>query len=303
MCAKVVGGPVLRSAREIDSVDRGMAVTGSAAIEWMDQLGYEIPDRTARFRAGGDAIRGRTFAVSRLWHDAPAVIRRAEQNSGGGAISIVVEGTIRVTQGATTIEIVKGEGFVDSLSSATTIEVDSAVGTIELRVNTSFAQRFGVAIVDRLQPLNPTLGTIPGLVTLANATLASHGQHRGSSWAFTRAALENLVAALMVEANEPPTDSILERALEEIRLSSADPAFSVTALAATQKMTSRWLQAAFAERGLTPRQAIRLERTRQARQLMEIHRDIPLDEVAQRAGFPSVRALREALRAIPETTR
>ncbi|AND17335.1 hypothetical protein [Rathayibacter tritici] len=66
------------------------------------------------------------------------------------------------------------------------------------------------------------------------------------TWAFTRAALENLIAAVLVEVNEPLSDSIVDRALEEIRRSCTNPSFDVTALAATQRMTPRWLQAAFA---------------------------------------------------------
>ncbi|MBF4462160.1 MULTISPECIES: helix-turn-helix domain-containing protein [unclassified Rathayibacter] len=118
------------------------------------------------------------------------------------------------------------------------------------------------------------------------------------TWAFTRASLENLVAPVLIETNEPTADSIADRALAEIRLSCRDPSFDVAALAASQRMTTRWLQAAFAERGLTPRQAIRLERTRIALQLVETHRPLAIDDVARRAGFPSSRALRDAFRAL-----
>ncbi|MBF4461353.1 MULTISPECIES: hypothetical protein [unclassified Rathayibacter] len=58
---------------------------------------------------------------------------------------------------------------------------------------------------------------------------------------------------------------------------------------------------AFAERGLTPRRAIRLERTRAAHGVLEADRGLTLDEVARRTGFPSARALRQALRTFGET--
>lgn len=289
---------MLRNSGEADSVDRRVAVQGEPAIQWMAGLGYDVTSDSPRMRAGGDVIRGRTFAVARLWHDASALTRRAVD--GGSAISLVVEGRIRVTRGATSLEVSKGEGFVDTLDGATTVEVENSVGSIELRVSESFSRRYGVSLAEGVHWLGPDLDSLPWLLTLANATLASRGERRDTTWSFTRAALENLVAAVLVEANEPPSDSIVDRALEEIRRSCTDPSFDVAALAGTQRMTPRWLQVAFAERALTPRQAIRLERTRVARQILETHRGLGIDEVARRAGFPSSRALRDAFRALGE---
>lgn len=114
-------------------------------------------------RAGGDVIRGRTFAVARLWHDASALTRRA--GGGGSAISLVVEGRIRVTRGATSIEVGKGEGFIDTLDGATTVEVENSVGSIELRVSESFSRRYGVSVADGLHWLGPDLDSLPWLLS------------------------------------------------------------------------------------------------------------------------------------------
>ncbi|PPG07867.1 hypothetical protein C5E02_12700 [Rathayibacter rathayi] len=97
-------------------------------------------------------------------------------------------------------------------------------------------------MADGLHWLGPELDSLPRLLTLAHATLASSGERRDTTWAFTRAALENLVAAALVEVNEPLSDSIVDRSLEDIRRSSSDPSFDVAALAATQLTTPRWLQ-------------------------------------------------------------
>lgn len=236
-------------------------------------------------RAGGDVIRGCTFAVARLWHDASTLTRRAR--GGGIAISLVIEGRIRARRGAASIEVGKGEGFIDTLDGATTVEVENSVGSIEVRLNDSFACRCRVSVAEGVRGLGPEPDSLPWLLTLANVTLASRAEHRNANWAFTRAALENLVAAVLVEANGPQADSIVDRALVEICRSCTDPAFDVRALAATQRRTPRWLQSAFAKRALTSRQAIRLERTRVARQLLETHRGLGSGEVARRAGFPS----------------
>ncbi|AJM78190.1 helix-turn-helix domain-containing protein [Rathayibacter toxicus] len=291
---------MLRSVGEGDSVDRGVALVGRAAAEWLAQLGYEVPSGTGYFRAGGDSIRGRSFALSRLWHEAPLLLRGANKLRGGGAVSVVVEGEMVVSHGTTRFTVKKGEGFIASLNSAITLEARGAVGTIELRVDGSFSRRFGVADINALQLLGPELEAMTGLISLANPTLASRGGRRRVTWSFTRTALENMVAALVAEARDAPADSLVERALEEIRLWSDDPAFDVVTLATTLKVTPRWLQMVFAEHGLTPRQAIRIERTRKARQTMKAHLGITLDEVARRTGFPSARALRDALKGFPE---
>lgn len=289
------GDRVLRRPGETDSIDRRVAVQGESAKRWLAALGYDVTSDSPRVRAGGDVIRSQSFAVGRLWHDASRLTRRG--GGGGSAISLVVEGRIRATRGTTTIEVGQGEAFLDALDGETCIEVEHSVGSIELRVNESFPQRYGVAPIEGLQALGADLASLPWLLSLANAMLASREDGGATTWPFTRTALENLVAAVMVEANEPPPTTITDRALAEIRRSCTDPTFDVAALAASQSITSRWLQAAFAARDLTPRQAIRRERLRTARCLLEAHPGIALDDAAGRAGFPSARALREALRA------
>jgi AraC-like DNA-binding protein len=114
-------------------------------------------------------------------------------------------------------------------------------------------------------------------------------------------AIEALVDALRVEwstSSEPlssPGDVLVEKALSLIHVGAADPELTVRGVADSLGVSRSYLTRLFRQRGLSPRSTLQRERLVLAQRVRARHPSISLAALARAAGYPSARALREAL--------
>lgn len=127
------------------------------------------------------------------------------------------------------------------------------------------------------------------------------------------AALRALVAAVHAEIRaksgprvprhpgEGDDESLYSRARIIIESEAARRDLTVDALARRLGVGRRRLERAFQRRGESPGDVLRAHRLRLARGLLSTERDRSLTEIADLSGFPSARALKDALAKHRET--
>lgn len=302
-------------ARRPQQPEGRLQLTGDAAFAWFLSRRW-TPSAPAGERVGVvvDELVTPLMTVRRIWHT-PVRLRRSEAASGPGPVAfdecfLQIEGDLDIT--AASGEARRLLPFSATLAAGGVIqEMSSAMPTARIEL---ISRRRSPSRDPRTRMLAVHRGPTTAWSVLASATNAVlNSPPRASAGAtpLIVRTLEHALAALVLETDDGervddasrPNADLHGRALAVIQRAAADPDFSVERLADALGVARRTLERAFSAHGTTARAALRSERVSIA-QVLSVRRPRPTDaEVARAAGFPSPRALREALRFSEELAR
>lgn len=250
-----------------------------------------------------------TVTVRRIWH-APMTLTRLREHSGVTAI-LQVDGEADSTLGGGRTErlrpfsslVFAGDALVGLMST-------SAVARMEvvLASSSSTASRSPVILAGHSGAPSAPWSMLASVI---NALAEAKAPVRRSSMPLIGRSCESLVAALRLELHsvaprarviEQPTRAgeVYADALEVIRRRAVDPAFGVGELADELGISRRHVGRVFSQWSSSPSAAIRQERIMLARASAAEAPDEAFAEIARRAGFPTARTLKAALRTTPD---
>ncbi|MDN4641617.1 helix-turn-helix domain-containing protein [Agreia sp. PsM10] len=144
------------------------------------------------------------------------------------------------------------------------------------------------------------------LASQITSTLNSDIEPSTDEFAYVKLSIEYTTIALLIGSNEQRSSlgssgerQLYQRAIHLISTQATDPQLTLDAIANELSISKSHLQRVFRRAGTTPLTFLRQRRATIARDLLAGRQVSMLDElnsIAHRAGFPSVRVMKDALR-------
>lgn len=279
---------------------------GEAASGWLAERGWHVEPIESPLRVVADELVTPDGVLRRVWHSGAAV--RSERTSADRFAPTRVR-LLLVLQGS--LNGIQPPGLMLArVDRPLAFETPTAAAWAEMLVGNAdhewMADGDGIH-VDRgtARPTAAWATLTSMLITLLN----SEEPTDEPVLALMRQATEHAAAALLVErrlsnsggggGDSSARERLVDQADALIREYATDPDFTVEALARRMNLSRRYVSKLLSETGDTPQRRIRRERLRVATRLLS-GRDpavaASIEEAARLSGFPSPRALREALR-------
>lgn len=291
-------------------IHRRLELKGEDAAAWFSARGWEVLSTGSNvLHLFADELVTNTVSVRRVWHS-PAMIGRHPLSRGSGsplthALLFQVNNQLQVTAGGGTSELRKFGTAVIPLFAPVRFQATRATARIEIEIGMPVDAEGPTLGV--LHAVHEPLQTWHVATSLVNAVLNSDVAVQDPSFASIRSSLESVALSVVAETHAAArpgrplrSDELYEDALRTIRDGSHEADFTVEELARRLLVSRRYLARVFAQRGNSPRTALREARVSHARRMLDLQGSkADLDQIAVIAGFSSPRALREALRASP----
>ena len=278
---------------------------GEAASAWLADRGWRAEPVESPLRVFADELVTPEGVLRRVWHSA-AVLRSVQTDSRG--FGFAQARLLLALQGP--LGSVRPPGLVlAAASQVLTFATTTGAAWAEMLVRNE--EHEWIADTDRVLiddgPEVPTVAWTT-LTSMIITLLNSEESIDEPVLSLMRQATEHAAAALLVERRlnrsggggaSSARDRLIDQAEAIIREYATDPEFTVEVLALRMNLSRRYLSKLLSARGDSPQQRIRKERLRVATRLLSGREPAvvaSIGEAARRSGFPSPRALREALR-------
>lgn len=290
------------------SVQRNVALTGSAAREWLDARGWASTD-TPELRVFGDVFDALEWSASRLWLGTGVHERKLSGPKGQVSATLVAEGVAQLEVDGHPGAFTKGGMLVLGTGSHARIDTSGGIALYEV---VSDGSRIGLPLLGlggTAGPFATSEDVWMSLSSLLNQVLGSTLSPSAPSVRAVGRSVDHLVLAALQSCEiassrgERSAVTLLSLAKSLIASHASAPGFSVMQLAEISNISRAHLYRLFADEDTTPLDHIRSVRAENARNLL-VHLvegdDLALMRVARASGFRSVAAMREALeRSVP----
>lgn len=296
--------PTVASPRRMGEVGHVYA-EGEAASVWLADRGWRVEPIESPLRVVADELLTPDGVLRRVWHSGAAL--RSEWTSADRFTPARVRLLLSL-QGS--LSGIQPPGLLlAAIDRPLAFETPTAAAWAEMTVGNAnhqwTADGTGIHVDRGTTPPTAAWTTLTSmLITLLNSEKPTDEP----VLALMRQATEHAAAALLVERRlsrsgaagaSTAKDRTVEHADALIREHATDPDFTVEALARRMNLSRRYVSKLLSETGDAPQRRIRLERLRVAMRLLSGHDPAvaaSIEEAARLSGFPSARALREALR-------
>lgn len=283
---------------------------GEQARAWLMARGWAIRREPRELIMFTDEHDEAGAIMRRIWHTPVDLTRAAAPPSHSMRVLLQVSDSIRIdlTDGA---HVVLDEGSLlvcaDDAVSAMSSSAPSARIEVLLPRELSASPVGGRMLLHVRHGVQESTPWI-ALCALVNAVLNSPTRPTMLSRTYLRHSLVDLVSALIVDTTSmrstttrsPRTsESLFADAMTLLQRRAREPRFTIEALAAELGVSPRHLSRVFQSNGLSPRRALREQRSLIARALLAGSPALTHDDIAQQAGFGSARAMRHALENSP----
>ncbi|MFJ2503693.1 hypothetical protein [Microbacterium sp. NPDC087592] len=288
-------------------IQRGVALNGQRARDWLQVRGWRTTSMNPQVFA--DVFDASLFAYSRTWLGPGEYIREPRVPAGVGdrvSALLLVEGSARIGLGHAHSDFGVGDLALVGDYSMVKISADAPVALYEIVTDYT---RIGLARyeVDATSgPHSTSSDYWPALASVLNQVFGSSAAVDDFGIGSVRTAVDSLLLASLKESSAiseqkraMPERGLLHRARTIIRDEAHSPALTVARLAEHVRISRAHLHRVFAADQSTPLAEIRAARIELARlYLLELDTasDADLFDAAQRSGFPTVAAMRRALR-------
>lgn len=279
---------------------------GEAASVWLADRGWRAEPIESPLRVVADELVTPDGVLRRVWHSGAAL--RSERTSADRFVPARVRLLLSL-QGS--LGGIQPPGLLlAAIDRPLAFETPTAAAWAEMTVGN--ANHEWTADGDRIHVDRGTTPPTAAWTTLTSMLITLLNSEEPTDepvLALMRQATEHAAAALLVErrlnrsggkgGQSTARDRTVEHADALIREHATDPDFTVEALARRMNLSRRYVSKLLSETGDAPQRRIRLERLRVATRLLSGHDPAvaaSIEEAARLSGFPSARALREALR-------
>lgn len=286
---------------------RRMRLHGDQVTAWFTDRGWTVRDlHVANRHAFVDELTTASVTARRIWHTPLSLYANSRHPSETLSVWLQADGTLNVApRFGETLRLDPGSSFfyrtrpVSLANDRPTARVEISVDHHELD-----GQNFPRVIEQTDSPMWVSLTSVVNAVLNADDIPDAH------TLSLLALAIETLVQALWFESAAPmtsapprPPSDTFTRALELIRTHASNSTFNITNLAAELQVSRAHVTRIFREQGTTPSRTLKHERLLRARRFFALDPHADHDTVATTCGFPSARALREALRSTRPTPR
>lgn len=282
---------------------------GVEALEWLWDRGWDAVGNGVVLYA--DELSSEPLRASRVWHSPLHLTVPRDVLLPPVLILLLVEGQLEVITP-------RGPSSIATARSVVAVRVDPGMRLVSdgsvARIMIEFTPPLPLGQAfesDSAQVLLDGFDRVPAsgaLLSLVNAMLNSPTPPASRSSHFLLSALEQAATAVFVDLLQASgvdrgmqgPEAIYARAEARIKERANDVHFTVSELSRQLSVSEGYLRRLFAARGSSPSERIREARLDIARDAMAgVGLSANLREIAEIAGFPSTRSLREALKAHP----
>lgn len=303
--------PASEVGTELSDHERVALADGEAAA-WFLRRGWAVRSNAPDFRLVADARTFDHFTLMRLWHT-PATLEYSGDDSDIPLLTttVGVSGLHSIEASGTQFELAAKSMLVQSPTGEVRLDAAQAVSRIVCitpasRVAIDAPKFASDALVIKPDEYDINVLIATALASLKSAPSPSPLTGSRSKW---QRGIEFLLAATL--SADPGDDALDGNAYEDL-LSAAfmmvsarlhDMTFGVRELEESLGISHTHLNRIFRSIGTTPGAYIRRVRLARARTLLPSHRPSSADwqRAAESAGFSSVRALKDAMRAVEAT--
>ncbi|WP_426323609.1 hypothetical protein [Microbacterium sp. E-13] len=284
------------------------------AIRWLAERGWSVTaSRSATLRLYVDELSTPRITIRRIWHTPMTLVFNGASSGAGAGAGLVlqVEGDAQLSIGQQATHVLRPYSTAVFPTSAQ-MRLISHKPTARVEVLTrvmhpGWLDKDMSRIVDR-EAAAPSWSVF---TSLTNAVMNAAVDPSRTSFPMIEDALESAAFALLTDAQIGVSaagsggrlDELYEDACRLIRQQAGDVNFTVQNLADHLGVSRRYLSKSFAARGERPYRRLRDERVNLALRMLRqssTTRIADSGKVAVLAGFPSHRAMREALRRAPD---
>lgn len=244
-----------------------------------------------------------TFAC-RLWHS-PALLTAVDSGESKERVTVIVpiSGETHVRDARGELKLPEDTLVLYRSNELHAIHTQSPTARFVIVTSVARIPLIASELPASGRPVQPPRGARATLVSAVTAMLNHLPSVPEQSQHLQLRAVEHLLAAALrsehgrAQGAETATGKVLDQALSLIETQSGDATFSVATLIKTLEVSPSTLHRSFEPLGVTPGQHLKNVRLSHAHILLGSgpHTPMRLEAVAARTGFPSVRALREAL--------
>ena len=286
-----------------------VALADGEAAAWFQRRGWNVRSNSSDFRLVADVRTFDHFALMRLWHT-PATLEYSGDDSDIPLLTttVGVSGVHSIEASGTHFELAAKSMLVQSPTGEVRMDAAQAVSRIVCITPASRVAIDAPKFASDALVVTPDEYDINVLIATALASLKSApslSPLRGSRSKWQRG-IEYLLAATL--STDPDDDTLDGNAYEDL-LSAAfmmvsarlrEVTFGVRQLEESLGISHTHLNRIFRSIGTTPGAYIRRVRVARARTLLPSLRPSSTDwhRAAESAGFSSVRALKDAMRAV-----
>ncbi|KQQ10151.1 hypothetical protein [Rathayibacter sp. Leaf296] len=269
-------------------------------MAWLHSRGLWCEPRSP-FHLFADRIVDGPFELVRVWHT-PARLGDSTNRTRAVRHAVVqIDGSLSISSAGSTVSLEPGGVVLLPVSAPWTLDSAVASARVEIGLRRALWPAEGAeGGLEAVRAISEAYRQV--LVAAAISALSSELQADDPGFQSFRLAVETLVAALpeMLGHATPtaPEEALWREAKDAIAREASDPDLTVAVLADRLLVSVRHLHRLFAERGSTPLAEIRSARAALASHHLALSRNsLTRAEIARRAGFRTVRAMNEALRA------
>lgn len=296
------------------SMDTQLDMFDADAIRWLAERGWSVTaSRSAALRLYVDELSTPRITIRRIWHTPMTLEFTGESDDTGPSAGLVlqVEGDAQLSIGQQATHVLRPYSTAVFSTSADMRLIShkptARVEVLARQLHPRWLDEDPGRIVDR-EGAGPSWSVF---TSLTNAVMNAAVDPSRTSFPMIEDALESAAFALLADAQVAVPaagiggrlDELYEEACRVIRQRAGDVNFTVQHLADHLGVSRRYLSKSFAARGERPNWRLRDERVSLALRMLNhspTTRTPDSDKVAALAGFPSSRAMREALRRAPE---
>lgn len=302
--------PLVRS----HSMETQLDLFDAEAIRWLAERGWSVTaSRSATLRLYVDELSTPRITIRRIWHTPMTLMFTGVIDDAGHGAGLVlqVEGDAQLSIGQQATHVLRPYSTA-VFSTSAEMRLISHKPTARVEVLTrlthpGWLEKDPSRIVDR-EAAGPSWSVF---TSLTNAVMNAAVDPSRSSFPMIEDALESAAFALLTDTQTPVPaagpggrlDELYDDACRLIRQQAGDVNFTVQRLADSLGVSRRYLSKSFAARGERPNWRLRDERVNLALRMLS-HSSATAtadsEKVAECAGFPSSRAMREALRRAPD---
>lgn len=287
------------------SVERGVAIQGDAAVQWLVDRGFDVLARRPSLQLYGDEVAHLGFVLRRTWTSGFSVLLPpTAAPSGQFLAAFMIDGHATINRkGGGLSPFTAGQLLVRDRREALSLASSEPMAFIH--IESHWDRLLDVGHVGS-EPIDVANGFAQIFTTLTTVVLNSSASPEDGGFGHLRRAIESTLSAALIQNTTAPEWSstsaaqrrLFRRAADFIAARADDPTLTLNDIVQELAVSKTYLQRAFRAANTTPMRYLQRVRAANARALISSHRTTgraELERIAHQAGFNSIETMRSVI--------